>query len=95
MKKGSQAISTEAPSIQKWMSDQRSFLREEGLLVSEGDHLAFSQDYEFNSPTSAASVVLGRTANGRTEWKDKDGRTLKEIQSAGTPGEMAPGEGDK
>jgi hypothetical protein len=44
---------------------------------------------------SAAAVVLGRTANGRTEWKDKDGRTLKEIQSAGTPGEMAPGEEDE
>ena len=28
------------------------------------------------------SVVLGRSANGRIEWKAKDGRTLKAIQEA-------------
>jgi len=27
-------------------------------------------------------VVLGRSANGRIEWKAVDGRTLKEIQEA-------------
>jgi hypothetical protein len=27
-----------------------------------------------------ARVVLGKPANGRTAWKDDDGRTLKAIQ---------------
>jgi len=27
-------------------------------------------------------VLLGRSANGRVEWKDVKGRTLKEIQNA-------------
>jgi len=26
-------------------------------------------------------VVLGRSANGRIEWKDAKGRTLKELQA--------------
>jgi hypothetical protein len=26
--------------------------------------------------------LLGRTANGRVEWKDAEGRTLKENQTA-------------
>jgi len=26
--------------------------------------------------------VLGRSANGRIEWKDAQGRTLKELQQA-------------
>jgi hypothetical protein len=26
-------------------------------------------------------VLLGRAANGRTEWKDADGKTLKELQT--------------
>jgi Domain of unknown function (DUF4357) len=42
----------------------------------------FSQDYSFSSPSTAAAVVLGRSANGRVEWKAADGRTLKEIQEA-------------
>ena len=27
-----------------------------------------------------AVIILGRNANGRTEWRNKDGKTLKEIQ---------------
>jgi hypothetical protein len=30
----------------------------------------------------AAAVVLGRSANGRVEWKDAQGRTLKALQEA-------------
>jgi hypothetical protein len=32
---------------------------------------------------TVAAVVLGRSANGRVEWKAADGRTLKELQEAG------------
>ena len=32
--------------------------------------------------TTAAAVVLGRSANGRIEWKDGQGRTLKALQEA-------------
>lgn len=28
----------------------------------------------------AAGIVLGRCANGRTEWRDKQGTTLKKLQ---------------
>ena len=40
----------------------------------------FTQDYAFSSPSTAAAVVLGRSANGRIEWKDAHGRTLKWLQ---------------
>jgi hypothetical protein len=33
-----------------------------------------------NFPTAAA-IVMGRNANGLTEWKSKDGKTLKEFES--------------
>jgi hypothetical protein len=39
-----------------------------------------SEDYTFSSPSLAAAVLLARSANGRIEWKDDQGRTLKEIQ---------------
>ena len=36
----------------------------------------------FNSPSYAASFVLGGHVNGLTEWKTIDGKTLKELESS-------------
>jgi uncharacterized protein DUF4357 len=44
--------------------------------------LRFSQDYTFGSPSTASAIVLGRSSNGRTDWKDASGRTLKQLQEA-------------
>ena len=33
----------------------------------------------FSSPSYAAAFLLGMQTNGRTDWKDQDGRTLKEL----------------
>ena len=40
----------------------------------------FLSDYVFSSPSLAASVVMGRSANGRTEWKTIDNRSIKDIE---------------
>lgn len=55
------------------------------VVVDSGDYYTFTRDYVFPSPSSAAGVILGRSANGRTEWKNKAGKTLKEIQAEKTP----------
>lgn len=39
----------------------------------------FVKDYLASSPSSAAAMVLGRNANGLTEWKNKNGQSLKEY----------------
>ena len=52
------------------------------MLAMQGGLYQFTQDYSFSGPSTAAAVVLGRSANGRVEWKAADGRTLKEIQEA-------------
>ena len=31
----------------------------------------FVKDYEFQAPSAASSVVLGRSSNGKTDWKDQ------------------------
>ncbi len=53
-----------------------------GVLVQEGAVFRFSQDFLFRSPSSASGLVLDRSSNGRIEWKDAQGRTLKELQQA-------------
>ena len=31
--------------------------------------------------TTAAMLVIGKSANGLTGWKDEDGRSLKDIEN--------------
>jgi Domain of unknown function (DUF4357) len=62
----------------------RADLLASGVLVQEGNALRFTQDYTFNSPSQAADVVLARSSNGRLDWKDTSGRTLKQLQEAQT-----------
>lgn len=40
-----------------------------------------SRDILCESPSAAASFVLGRTANGWEEWKDREGHSLKSFYS--------------
>lgn len=53
----------------------RDTLRENNEIVNG----RIIKDYLFNSPSYAAMFILGMSRNGRTEWKNKDGRTLKEL----------------
>lgn len=66
--KGSQAR-------QQWVGTDRGYkslfkqLCEDGVLVpSEGGLRVFADDHAFSSPSAAAAVVSGRSANGRTAW---------------------------
>jgi len=77
---GSTAVKEEVPSIHAYLVDLRRALIEKGVLGDEGDFYRLTQDYTFNSPSTAAGVLLGRSANGRIEWMDASGRSLKVIQ---------------
>lgn len=77
---GSRARATEVASIHEYMRDLRQQLRERDVLRVEGDSLIFTQDFRFNSPSTAAGVLVGGSANGRITWKDEQGRTLKALQ---------------
>jgi len=81
--KGSQAVLKERESSKKypWPVNIRQRLKDEGILSVSEDHLAFTRDEEFSSPSAAAAVVHGGHANGLTAWKNKEGKTLKEIES--------------
>lgn len=84
VKSGSQAFGETVPSMQqhvRGMYDLRQELITNGVLAPEGAGYRFTQDYAFSSPSTAAAVVLGRSANGRIEWKDANGQTLKELQT--------------
>ncbi|WP_421718069.1 GIY-YIG nuclease family protein [Algiphilus sp.] len=91
--KGSQARKRELASMHQYMRDLREQLLERDVLREDGDHYVFAQDFRFGSPSTAAGVLVGGAANGRTSWKDGAGRTLKALQEARA--ETLVGEFDK
>jgi hypothetical protein len=80
---GSQAVLKERPSAQQYPYTvaARRRLIEDGTLVEAGEHLRFTRDTEFSSPSAAATVVHGGSANGLLSWKSKDGKTLKDLEA--------------
>lgn len=62
-----------------WLS-LRSSLIEDGVIAQQGSKLMFTKDFLFSSPSAAAAIVMGRSANGLTEWKLSDGRILKAVE---------------
>jgi len=79
---GSGAVKGEVPSCHAYLKELRAALISNGVLKPAGEGYAFAQDYVFPSPSTAAGVVQGRAANGRVDWKTKDGKTLKDLQEA-------------
>jgi hypothetical protein len=80
---GSEAVLQERSSAKKWPSvmAQRNKLIEEGGLVQKGDKYVFVKDTEFSSPSSAAAVIHGGSANGLIAWVNENGKSLKELQN--------------
>src|SRR5690554_2335749 len=79
---GSRARADETGSIHDYISDMRKQLIERGVMVARTNGYEFTQDYRFGSPSTAAGVLVGGTANGRLAWRDSSGRTLKSLQEA-------------
>ena len=86
----SQAAKDESSTLSPSISRLREQLVKIRVLEDVGEAYRFSQDYAFSSPSCAASAVLGGPCNGRTKWKDAQGRTLKAIQNEATVGSEDP-----
>ncbi len=75
--KGSSIATTTVRSLPDNLIQLRANLIKKGIITSE---FQFAKDHIFTSPSLAATVVMGRSANGRTEWKTADGKSLKSIE---------------
>lgn len=68
-------------SYPKTMQKLRDTLISEGVIVKDNDKMILKQDYLFSSSSSAAMIIMGRSANGLTEWKMKTGKTLQDFET--------------
>lgn len=66
-------------------------LIENGVITTKGTIGEFSENYAFSSPSAAAGVVLGRSSNGRVEWKVKGtGQTYSNWETETLAKEESP-----
>lgn len=80
VQKGSVISDHETPSFAKSPSKKlKEKLISSGVIVGN----KFVKDYEFKTPSAAASVVCGSPANGvNQEWRDKSGRTIGGVMES-------------
>jgi hypothetical protein len=75
--KGSKIAKDTAPSIANSLVNLRNKMLEKNIINQD---FVFATDYMFTSPSLAASIVMGRNANGRTEWKNIHNKSIKDIE---------------
>lgn len=78
--KDSRAKATTVPSCHNFLINLRNELVQNGILVQDGEAYRFTEDYIFSSPSTAGGVILGRSTNGWTKWRNVNGKTLDEMK---------------
>jgi len=89
---GSRARMEVVPSATNAVKPQRDKLIASGVMEERDGEYIFTQDFLFSSPSTAAAIVLGRSANGWIEWKDDYGQTLSDVYRA--PAESSDADSD-
>ncbi len=79
--KGSKIANSTVTSFPASMTKLRQNLIDTGIISQIAGNFELSDDYIFGSPSTAATIVMGRNANGLIEWKLANGQTLKGYES--------------
>ncbi|MBC8265749.1 MAG: GIY-YIG nuclease family protein [Flavobacteriales bacterium] len=77
---GSQVKKETTPSCHSYLINKREMLLSNGIISEQTDYYQFEEDFIFDSCSTAGGVILGRSTNGWTKWKNTDGQTLDEVK---------------
>ncbi|MFJ5871830.1 DUF4357 domain-containing protein [Dietzia maris] len=69
-------------TLESMPAESRSIRRDllaRGIIREVAGRYVFTRDCRFRSVSSAACLVAGRTAGGRAEWKDSQGRSINDL----------------
>ena len=75
--KGSKISYDITPSTAEWVKNIRNKLIEKAIV---NQSFTFESDYVFTSPSVSAAIIMGRNANGRIEWRNSNGKSIKDIE---------------
>lgn len=77
---GSEAAKDFTNSLSYGYRELRERLITNGDLVLEGNKYIFKKNVLFDTASPAAAIVVGYSINGPNTWKNKEGKSLKEIE---------------
>lgn len=80
----SQARINDTDAIPPYIAEIRRAFIDDGTFQPDGDHYRIAKDILLTSPSAAAAVVLARSSNGRTNWRNAEGTTLKDLEDYST-----------
>ncbi|WP_426761580.1 GIY-YIG nuclease family protein [Lysinibacillus fusiformis] len=76
---GSRIASSVVNSYSERLEAKRNdLIRTQKVQIQNGEFVVM-EDLLFSSPSLAADIVMGKSANGLTEWKNKYGTILKDL----------------
>lgn len=78
--KDSKVKVTTVPSCHDYLINLRNELIQSGILLQDGETYRLTEDYIFSSPSTTGGVILGRSTNGWTKWRNVNGKTLDEMK---------------
>ena len=73
-------VKSENPTTFKRNKNLIDDLLRKNLIEKLGDKYIFKENYIATSPSAAAILVLGKSANGWSEWKTYEGKLLSEYR---------------
>lgn len=77
--KGSKIADSTVPSYTQSLKRYRDTLLRDKIV--DPVSFTFQKDHIFTSPYLAAAIVMGRNANGLTEWKTSDHKTIRDLEN--------------
>lgn len=78
--KGSEMSLKSTDSLSGSYTNLRQTLIDKSIVQFKNSKNIFVENFEFPSPSTAGAILLGYPVNGRTAWKDKEGKTIKENE---------------
>lgn len=70
------------PSLPAPLNALRDKLISQEIIAQKDSLVIFDLEYLFPDPSQAASIVLGRDADGFKEWKTGDGKSLGDTEAS-------------
>lgn len=68
------------PSAPPSIATQRNTLLADGVITINQQELVFLKDHLFGSPSAAGCVLIGRSTNGRTGWRNATGQSINDLE---------------
>lgn len=75
---GAQMAKGEVPSF-GGKEKRQAIIADANKVSSKEKYFELKTNIEVSSPSGAAGICLGKSANGWTEWKNKEGKTMDDI----------------